>query len=252
MALSKEALEVLKALGVEEGKTLAETIAEASTTTTNEILNAYDKRQEKKFKGILPEGFSDTMAEIQERLKKPEPEPKKGEKGEPSEAETELATANKKLLERLEKIEKTAAEQLKTNEKLQGEQRTTAMNKAITDAATGEKSGLDAGRIQFLLPWLAEKGMVRAIEGQDGAFEMDIQTPDPIDGSRQFKPLTDAMEIFAKTDTGKGFRPPRSTKSGEHHDDKAGQFDGDSVTLESLGGDAKKIREMSEKVKITN
>lgn len=230
------------------GKSLADVISKGSKETASEMVNGLDKRLDKKLKGLVPEGLSDTLTEISKKLEeKPESKGKgKGDGEGETDAEKALSATNEKLTKRLEVLEKADIENKATNERLEGDRKTTARNDAITTAAIGEKVGLDPAKVQFLLPWLTQNNLVREVEGKPGTFEMDIQKPDQF-GDAQFKPLGEGMEIFAKTDTGKGFRAPVNTKNTDHKDDKTEQFSGESVTLASLGGDPAKIREASEK-----
>jgi hypothetical protein len=258
MALDAEQLkEITDGLGIPEGGTLVKTITDIFNTN----LNSYDKRKtgelEKLLEGVkLPEGFAEQFAAAVEKMEKdPEADP-----DDKKQDVSKLPEWARTMFEGLEKANKTLQTQFadeKTAREARDveleEEKKTAAQRAMYDAAVAaatskDGGGLDPARMGLLLPYLKDQDLIREVEGKPGTYQMNTGELDPIHNDPVYKPLNEAMQKFAATDTGKTFRPVvRAPGTPGPGGDEPIVKQGDLRTVASFGGDMAALREAADK-----
>jgi hypothetical protein len=260
MALTDEQRkDMVDGLGIPEGKTLAEMIADI----LNGTLNSYDKRKTGELEKMLgslklPEGLAESVAKLVEAAEKkvdPEPEPKDGDKPDLS----KLPTWARTMFEGLEKANKNLQTQF-NDEKTAREARDKTLEEK--DAQTAERSmydaavaaavakdggGLDPTRMTVLLPYLKDQGLIRPVEDKPGVYEMNTGELDPIHSDPVYKPLGEAMKHFSGTEMGKTFRAARpGTTTTTPGGDETPIDRSELRTIESFNGDMEAIRKAAD------
>lgn len=242
------ATELNKLLGIEEGKKLADVIAEAIQPG----LNAVDKRGKEAIATAIaalpkpPEGgIPSEMLEGLTKLLNPEPgDPAAEDLSKlPQWAQTMIGKQNEAMATlttqvESEKTAREAADQLRQEGENDGMRR--YMANATQEAAT--TAGLDSTKMKFFMPYAAQEQLVRGIDGKDGHFEMKSGV-DPM-GDPVYKPLEAGMVDFAKSEEGKNFRPVRAGTSPETPTDPGKPpIEGEMVPFSSMKDNPKLMRE---------
>jgi hypothetical protein len=214
---------ITKSLGVPEGKTLADVIADSA----NEAINRYDKGQ-KKERDKLSEtlkGLGENVGKLSEWQKSQAEggggggEGGGGGSGEGTgtkkvdkskldaatrEALDTLERENRKISERLAASEAASATEKAAREKVEAENARRTMLDAVRSAALHKDVGVDAERVDLLLDHLEHNSLVRLRETGNG-YEVSVgkdRQGDPL-----WEPLNDGLKQFVKTPKGAFFLP---------------------------------------------